>query len=198
MHTNTIFVGEPTGGGVNAYGNHASIVLPNSGIEVFVAPHFFQTTYPWDERPWIAPQIKAELSSEDYRKNRDPALNAILGYKAIAEVLTVALSEGGVDRMIKRYREFKDDPETLSISTEADLNTLGYQLMTTNRLDEALAVFKLNVESYPESANAFDSLGDVYVKRGDKEQAIKNYKRSLELNPHSDFTRQKLDGIQKP
>ena len=197
-HTNTTFVGEPTGGGINVFGDHVSIVMPNSGIAVMVAPHYFQNTYPWDKRPWIAPQIAAELSLEDYKRNNDPALKAILAYKPIVEVLTSGLSQGGVDLMLKKYREFKNDPATRSINTEADLNALGYELLQTNRFDEALAVFKLNVESYAQSANAFDSLGDAYMKRGDKELAIKSYKRALELNPHSDFTRQKLDGIQKP
>ena len=172
--------------------------MPNSGIAVMVAPHYFQNTYPWDKRPWIAPQIAAELSLEDYKRNNDPALKAILAYKPIVEVLTSGLSQGGVDLMLKKYREFKNDPATRSINTEADLNAFGYELLQTNRFDEALAVFKLNVESYAQSANAFDSLGDAYLKRGDKELAIKSYKRALELNPHSDFTRQKLDGIQKP
>ncbi|HKY30455.1 MAG TPA: hypothetical protein VJM12_21165 [Pyrinomonadaceae bacterium] len=80
-HTNTIFVGEPSGGGPNVYGDHASIVLPNSGIEVLVSPNYYQNTYPWDTRLWIDPQIKAELSSEDYRRNNDPAMNAILSYQ---------------------------------------------------------------------------------------------------------------------
>ena len=50
-------------------------------------------------------------------------------------------------------------------------------------MDVAVAVFTMNVEMYPQSANAFDSLGEAYMKSGDKKNAIKNYTRSLELNP---------------
>lgn len=191
-HTNTIFVGEPTGGGVNVYGNHESIVLPNSGIEVFVAPVYFQNTYPWDKRPWIAPQIMTELSSDDYRHNNDRALSAILNYQPIAEIMTRALAEGDAELMIKRYREFKSNPKTASINTERDVNGVGYELMRLKRLNEAIEVFKLNVESYPRSANAYDSLAEAYLESGTKELAIRNYEKSLALNPDNGNAQEKL------
>lgn len=49
--------------------------------------------------------------------------------------------------------------------------------------DDAIEIFKLNVEAYPEASNPYDSLGEGYMLNGDKELAIKNYKKSLELNP---------------
>jgi tetratricopeptide (TPR) repeat protein len=48
---------------------------------------------------------------------------------------------------------------------------------------EAIEIFKLSVEAYPQSYNAYDSLGEAYMDNGDKELAIKNYQKSLELNP---------------
>lgn len=80
-HTKTIFVGEPTGGNVNSYGDHLSIKLPNSGIEILVSQYFYQNTYPWDKRIWIEPEIKFENSFEDFRKNRDVALDLIFNYQ---------------------------------------------------------------------------------------------------------------------
>jgi tetratricopeptide (TPR) repeat protein len=192
LHANTIFVGEPTGGGVNVYGNHISIVLPNSGIEVLLSEYFFQNSYPWDKRPWVAPQIPVELSSDDYRRNNDPALSAILNYQPIAETMTRALSKGGLELMIRRYKEFKSKPTTASINTENDVNALGYHLLAKGQFNEAIEVFKLNVESYPQSANPYDSLGDAYAKSGNNELAIKSYRRALELNLKSEFTAQKL------
>jgi tetratricopeptide (TPR) repeat protein len=52
-----------------------------------------------------------------------------------------------------------------------------------DKLKEAIEIFKLNVEQFPKSANVYDSLGEGYMLNGDKELAIKNYKKSLELNP---------------
>jgi hypothetical protein len=79
-HTNTLFVGEPTGASPNMYGDAERIVLPNSGLEVWASALHWVYSEPRDNRPWIAPDIPAELSSADYRARRDPALEAILGY----------------------------------------------------------------------------------------------------------------------
>ena len=58
--------------------------------------------------------------------------------------------------------------------------------MARKKFDQAIEVFKLNVESYPQSANVYDSLGAAYMMNGDQELAIKNYEKSLSLNPAND------------
>ena len=45
------------------------------------------------------------------------------------------------------------------------------------------AIFKLNVEQYPESYHVYDSYGDALLESGDQALAIENYKKSLALNP---------------
>ena len=50
-------------------------------------------------------------------------------------------------------------------------------------LGESVDVFQLNVTLFPESANAYDSLGEAYLNGGQTEKAIRSYKKSLELNP---------------
>ncbi|MGC1633271.1 MAG: tetratricopeptide repeat protein, partial [Gelidibacter sp.] len=61
----------------------------------------------------------------------------------------------------------------------------GYRLIKQKRMADALEVFKLNVYLNPASANAFDSLGEIYAEIGNSELAIKNYEQSLKLNPHN-------------
>jgi tetratricopeptide (TPR) repeat protein len=68
---------------------------------------------------------------------------------------------------------------------ESELNTLGYQLLRMNKIIEAIEIFKLNVEAYPQSSNVYDSLGEAYMIQGNKEQAIMNYEKSLEINPEN-------------
>ena len=46
-----------------------------------------------------------------------------------------------------------------------------------------MGVFKLNVEAHPDSSNVYDSLAETYMNRGERDLAIKNYEKSLELNP---------------
>ena len=69
---------------------------------------------------------------------------------------------------------------------EGKLNTLGLQLvLRPDKANYGIAVFLLAVELYPESANLFDSLAEGYLLLGDEENAIKNFKKSLELNPEN-------------
>jgi tetratricopeptide (TPR) repeat protein len=73
--------------------------------------------------------------------------------------------------------------EAMTLATEAELNAYGYQLAGEQRYDEAIKVMKLNTERHPQSANAWDSLGEVYALKGDKNNAITNFKKALSLNP---------------
>jgi tetratricopeptide (TPR) repeat protein len=65
------------------------------------------------------------------------------------------------------------------------MNAAGYQFVSEGKLKEAIAIFKLNTEAFPASANAFDSLGEAYMINGDKDLAIKSYEKSVELNPQN-------------
>ena len=79
---------------------------------------------------------------------------------------------------------------------ESALNYWGYELMGDNHLPEAIDLFKLNVKIYPDSGNVYDSLGEAYMKSGQKQLAIDNYKKSLEKDPSNDNARQKLKELQ--
>lgn len=68
---------------------------------------------------------------------------------------------------------------------ENDMNGYGYRLMGEEKRKEALSIFKLNTELYPNSANAFDSYAEALAGSGNKTAAFKNYERSLQLNPQN-------------
>lgn len=66
---------------------------------------------------------------------------------------------------------------------ESDLNNWGYRLLAGGKTAEALILMKLIARLYPDSANAYDSLAEVYARSGDRPRAIENYRRSLALDP---------------
>ncbi len=186
-YTEATFVGEPTAAHPNHYGDNRPFTLPNSKLTVRASTLWWQDLDPRDERFWTAPEIAAETSSEDYRKNIDPPLEAILNYKpgtTFADLTAEATSGRDLSVFIKKYREFKANPQRRFINTESPLNQFGYQLLNAGRIDEAIEIFKLNVEYYPNSANVYDSLGDAYQAAGKKDEAVKAYEKALSINPN--------------
>ena len=78
------------------------------------------------------------------------------------------------------------------------INYMGYNLLNNPaKLNDAIAMFKLNVENYPKSDNVYDSLGDAYAKKGDRDAAITCYQRSLVINPKNSESQKKLDSLVK-
>ena len=101
---------------------------------------------------------------------------------AAAEV-EQAITAGGAAAGIARYEELSDDDGSKVFFDEAEFNMLGYRLLGEERVDGAIAVFRLNVERFPDSWNVYDSLGEAYAVKGDTELAIDLYRRSVEINP---------------
>jgi len=93
-----------------------------------------------------------------------------------------AFVEGSTDAGLARYGELRATYGADGFP-EFMLNNLGYALLRGDKVTEAIAVFRLVVDSFPQSANAYDSLGEAYAAAGDVDRAIANYERSLELNP---------------
>jgi Protein of unknown function (DUF2911)/Bacterial transcriptional activator domain len=86
--------------------------------------------------------------------------------------------------------------KSLTLATEADMNNYGYQLLGAGKTQEAIAVFKQNVQKYPSSWNAYDSLGEGLAAAGQKAEAIAQYQKARSMV--KDETNQKrIDGILK-
>ncbi len=103
------------------------------------------------------------------------------------------ITEDGYESGIELYEKNREKGRIL----EGMVNQYGYELLEENKLSEAIDVFKFNVYAHPESANCYDSLGEVYMKTGDKELAIKNYEKSLELNPDNKNAVEMLKKLRK-
>ena len=88
-----------------------------------------------------------------------------------------------VDEKDNMMEASKIETEALAMGTNAEINAYGYQLLNQKDFDGAIRVLTLNTEKHPEDANTWDSLGEAYALKGDKENAIKNFKISLSRNP---------------
>lgn len=97
--------------------------------------------------------------------------------------LKMELRKRGYNRAVEVYKELKKKNPGFQ-PTENDLNDWAYRMLNGGgKPREALEIFKLNVFLYPASANVYDSVAEAFEKNGERELAVKNYKRSLELDP---------------
>ena len=87
-----------------------------------------------------------------------------------------------IDTLIQ-YIKSTDSHESPYDLSEYGLNALGYHLLSLDKDSQALKIFKLNTELFPDGANTYDSYGECLLKLGDTARAVIAYKKSLELYP---------------
>ena len=105
--------------------------------------------------------------------------------KSLAFTLSSSITSDGLEQAVKQYRALKAAEHNIYNFDEAELNRLGYQLFRADKFKEAIRIFQLNAEAYPQSSNTWDSLAEAYTGDGNKPKAIANYRKSLELNPNN-------------
>ena len=118
-------------------------------------------------------------------------------YKSPARTLFRNVMAKGAVEALREYREWRKGRAASEVVNENQMNQLGYDLMSALRLKDAIEVFKQNVEDYPQSSNVYDSLGEAYMNSGEKDLAIKNYQRSLELDPKNTGAVEALKKLQE-
>ena len=141
---------------------------------------------------WIAEDSEGGLvvdpESRHHIQQDNPALviAAIrrVVFPSVQNALERIIKEKGVDAAISLYRRMKQHYPA-EYFNEVTLNTLGYQQLQSQHVREAIALFKLNAEMYPDGFNTYDSLAEAYMAQGDREAAIMNYRKSLALDPNN-------------
>lgn len=104
-----------------------------------------------------------------------------LDKKLMSLEIAKAYRLNGIESAIKTFRLLEND-KNYRLS-EDNINALGYEILEKKDIKAAIEIFKINTEKFPKSGNVWDSLGEAYFKDGNKTEAIKNYKKSLELDP---------------
>jgi hypothetical protein len=96
---------------------------------------------------------------------------------------TLSVKSGILKEQGKADESDKIMKQALDVATEIELNNYGYQLLGQNQQDKAIEIFILNTKKHPDSPNVWDSLGEGYALKGDKQNAITNFKKALSMNP---------------
>ncbi len=106
-----------------------------------------------------------------------------------------ALRHRGVDEAVRYYHRRLTEDSTAILFTEFQMNRLGYAYLNRGEVKQALALFRLNIEAYPEAFNAYDSYGEALMADHQYDLAVRNYERSMELNPGNENGRMKLEEL---
>lgn len=137
-----------------------------------------------------------------YLNEMNKAIQAILYNKpyempkmSMAIALQNIISEKGLTVGMQKFKELQKSAKYAI--KESELNDVGYQFLQSDKIDEAIEIFKINVDAFPKSGNAYDSLGEAYLKSGNKELAIQNYKKSVALDPKNENGIKVLEEISK-
>lgn len=100
---------------------------------------------------------------------------------SLASKVLEVIETAGIDAGVAFYEKNKDNQD-FDVN-ENEMNQAGYKLLRSNKTREAIQVFKLNVDAYPNSANVYDSYAEALMKSGDNKGAIENYTKTVEMNP---------------
>lgn len=118
--------------------------------------------------------------------------------KSIGTILHEEYKKAGIEEALQLYHELlKDKAKADEIDfNEKQLNMLGYWFLKEKNVEAAIAIFELNSQTFPKAFNTWDSLAEAYMIAGNKKLAIKNYKKSLKLNPENQNAKSKLKDLE--
>jgi len=182
-YTEVIFVGEPTSENVNFYGDTKTEILPNSNIAVNLSWLWWQNLDPRDKRKATAPQIATDMRFEDYVTGNDPAMNVIQQYdqmKAFMPVFSELADAGKTNEALQMAKKYLADPVNryFIASIENQVNEAGYKMLKTQP-QVANTYFGINIQLFPQSANAYDSYAESFMAMGKMEEAIRYYEMAI-------------------
>ena len=114
-----------------------------------------------------------------------------------SDLIEVTIEQKGIHAAIRQYYELKDQLDPEYYFDELSFNALGYKLLSQNKILEATTIFKLNADAFPQSSNVYDSLAEAYMRSGNTELAILNYRKSLQYNPDNSNAKEMLETMEE-
>ncbi|MBE3112634.1 MAG: lasso peptide biosynthesis protein [Acidobacteria bacterium] len=112
-----------------------------------------------------------------------------------ASIIEQTIQAQGLEAGLRQYPVLKAANRDGVFFNEPSFNQLGYRYLAAGKLNEAIAVFTLNVQAYPRSFNVYDSLAEACMKNNQNDLAVENFKKSLQLNPKNENARKMLEKL---
>lgn len=93
---------------------------------------------------------------------------------------------GSFDKGLEAYKKAKTEEAGNDLISEGYLNGVGYKMLGNKEFTKAIDIFRVNAALYPKSENTYDSLGEAYLKAGQKDKARESYQKVLDINPKNE------------
>ncbi len=160
----------------------------NRGIQPVLAENQLAARFPsLAESPGFSPQGNHASITELWREAS--------GQASAARTVFELLDAGADEEAVRRVLADRDSESPGYFFFEAEFNAYGYAFLQQDRVDEAITMFEINVELFPESWNTYDSLGEALLRKGETDEAVAMYEKSLALNPESPSGKEALAAI---
>ena len=141
--------------------------------------------------------LAAGVSFAQDKEEKTDRLQKTYPKKSIAVTLYKTAKESGGAAAVAEYRKLRSEDEEKYDFSEGELNRLGHRLLRSKQAEDAIEIFKLNLEMFPKSSNAYDSLGRAYLSDGQLGLGLVNLKKSLALNPDNENAAMYVDRLEK-
>jgi dienelactone hydrolase len=125
----------------------------------------------------------------------DPKATVAPRKTASAELWSLVDDPGGVAKAVAFFHESRRRDPKAFLFPEPVMNLAGYERLRAGQAKDAIELFKLNVEAFPASANAYDSLGDAYLADGQTDRALAASRQCLQLLPADRNNDEQKNGI---
>ena len=205
-YTNAVFVGEPSSENINFYGDNNRIVLPNTQTQVLLSFAWWQDKPQWENAPWLAPTIAADMSFADYQRNNDPALDACLAHDENntvtdpMEKLKRLFMTGKLNEVESEAKKMVRDPSFRYIDFESNFNDAGRMFINRKQPTVAIQILEMNTRIFPSSLRSWHALADAYLAAGEKDKALQAWQKVVSLDPDGNAgldAKKKIKELQK-
>ena len=148
---------------------------------------WWQDKAPWENEDALHPQLSADMSFEEYSNNQDPVLEAIENFdneNFIArpmEHIRKLFMQGKMQQLQQDIARMVQDPRYRFFDFHGKFLNSGKLLLDQNQHRSAIGVFTMITQMYPNSKEAWKSLGDGYAAIGEHEKADTFYKKAASL-----------------
>jgi CubicO group peptidase (beta-lactamase class C family) len=164
------------GGGDTGYVSYI-LLVPDEGFGIILASNYDQT--PIRDIGFGLLDIMLGLEPEPIRRS-------------IAHELFDVYTSAGLEAAKHRYAQIEADESDGRTLGAGALNRMGYGLLASGNVQQAINIFEFNTDLFPDVANVWDSLAETSVKAGDKQGAIEYYRKALEIDPNFSSSRRGL------